>query len=456
MPHPQLTIAAINDAARQGKVSAEDMVKDALTRIDALNPRLKAFVHVTSEEALEDARLQDRLAKKGMAKGPLFGVPLAIKDIIDVRGMPTRGGSLTRKDASLAPCDATVVERLKAAGAIIIGKAATVEYAFGGWGTNETVGAPVNPWDSQNHRIPGGSSSGSGVAVASGMVPGALGSDTGGSIRLPASFSGLVGLKTTIGAIPTTGVLPLSQRLDTIGPMTRTVSDAARLFDCLCGYAEGTSLPSPQKDKKIFSGKRIGIPHDLGVSLHSDTARIWTKVIDDIERAGGHLVSVHYPKSIAEYAAPCGVFLAVDGYRNYKDLVEEEPNCLGHAVRRRMLGGRMVNAVEFLDHLAERDRNKVVIAQKFEEIDALMTPTTAFPAPILGEHAEQESPGVFTRFANYFDLAAISLPAGVTPNGLPVGIQFVVPAFHERRALDLASRLELHIGGPILCPLVGT
>ena len=121
-----------------------------------------------------------------------------------------------------------------------------------------------------------------------------------------------------------------------------------------------------------------------------------------------------------------------------------------------MLGGRMVNAVEFLDQLAERDRNKGVIAQNFEEIDALMTPTTAFPAPILGEHAEQESPGVFTRFANYFDLAAISLPAGVTPNGLPVGIQFVVPAFHEARALDLAFRLELHIGGPILCPLVGT
>ncbi|MEI6573486.1 MAG: amidase [Alphaproteobacteria bacterium] len=454
MSNLPLTLEATVQKTRAGTLSVEQTISEALQRIEASNSKLKAFVYLNKDRAVEDARHLDRVAALGAPKGPLFGVPLAIKDIIHVAGMPTGGGSLTRKDVAPPTQDAVVVQRLRNAGAIIIGKVATVEYAFGGWGSNETVGAPVNPWDLKRDRIPGGSSSGSGVSVASGMVPGALGSDTGGSIRLPSSFSGMVGLKTTAGLIPTTGVLPLSDMLDTIGPMTRTVRDAAILFDVLTERAEGTSLPPHQAGPKPFDGKRIGVPEDLGITLHPHTESIWQETLKRVKEAGATLVPVRFPKSLADYAAPCGMFLAVDGYRHYHAFANEEPNRLGDAVRRRMLSGKSVSAVDYIENIASRDRNKSVIAQVFEGIDALMTPTTAFPAPLLGEHPEHDSPAVFTRFANYFELAAISLPAGVTSEGLPVGMQFVVPGLREARALDLAYRLELSLGGPILCPIL--
>jgi len=447
-----LTLEETIKKTRSGDASAEATVNAAINRITHANDRLKAFVHLDQTRALDEARHLDRLAALGTPKGPLFGVPLAIKDIIHVAGMPTGGGSLTRKGARAEAQDAVVVQRLKNAGAIIIGKAATVEYAFGGWGSNETLGAPVNPWDQKQHRVPGGSSNGSGVSVASGLVPGALGTDTGGSIRLPSSFSGLVGLKTTIGLIPTTGVLPLSELLDTIGPMTRTVRDAALLFDVLTERPEGTSVPSPVNDSKAFEGKRIGIPVELGVTLHPHTEKIWQETINRIKEAGATCVPIRFSKSLADYAAPCGMFLAIDGYRHYRELVDEEPNRIGDSVRRRMLSGKSVTAVDYLENLANRDRNKPAIAKAFESVDAILTPTTAFPAPVLGEHPEHDTPAVFTRFANYFELAAISLPAGVTSEGLPVGMQFIVPGFQEARALDLAYRLERSLGGPILCP----
>ena len=454
MSNLPLTLEATVQKTRAGTLSVEQTISEALQRIEASNSKLKAFVYLNKDRAVEDARHLDRVAALGAPKGPLFGVPLAIKDIIHVAGMPTGGGSFTRKDVAPPTQDAVVVQRLRNAGAIIIGKVATVEYAFGGWGSNETVGAPVNPWDLKRDRIPGGSSSGSGVSVASGMVPGALGSDTGGSIRLPSSFSGMVGLKTTAGLIPTTGVLPLSDMLDTIGPMTRTVRDAAILFDVLTERAESTSLPPHQAGPKPFGGKRIGVPEDLGITLHPHTESIWQETLKRVKEAGATLVPVRFPKSLADYAAPCGMFLAVDGYRHYHAFANEEPNRLGDAVRRRMLSGKSVSAVDYIENIASRDRNKSVIAQVFEGIDALMTPTTAFPAPLLGEHPEHDSPAVFTRFANYFELAAISLPAGVTSEGLPVGMQFVVPGLQEARALDLAYRLELSLGGPILCPIL--
>jgi aspartyl-tRNA(Asn)/glutamyl-tRNA(Gln) amidotransferase subunit A len=150
------------------------------------------------------------------------------------------------------------------------------------------------------------------------------------------------------------------------------------------------------------------------------------------------------------------MFLAIDGYRYYRELVEETPNRIGEAVRRRMMSGKSITAVDYLENLSNRDRNKAAIAKAFESIDALLTPTTAFPAPVLGEHPEHDSPAVFTRFANYFELAAISLPAGVTSEGLPVGMQFIVPGFQEARALDLAYRLERSLGGPTLCPYLAS
>ena len=214
----------------------------AIARIARLDPRLAAFSTVVPEHAREQARHLDACVALGAPPEPLYGHAVAVKDIIDVAGLPTGGGSLTRDGVAAAAADARVVRRLRAAGAVLIGKTRTVEYAFGGWGTNVTVGTPRNPWDMTDTRAPGGSSSGSGVAVAAGLAPMALGTDTGGSVRLPAAFCGIVGLKTTFGLLPLDGVLPLGEAFDSIGPMTNTVADAARLFAAMLAE-DATKLP---------------------------------------------------------------------------------------------------------------------------------------------------------------------------------------------------------------------
>ena len=448
MPKKMPFIRDIRHAILSGHLTAEMSAAAALERIGRWNGKLKAFVHIDAERVLAEARQLDRLAAMGVPKGPLFGVPVGIKDIIDCAGVPTRAGSLTRADVAPAQDDARVVQMLRRAGAIILGKTATVEYAFGGWGTNETLGTPHNPWDLQHLRVPGGSSNGSGVAVAAGLVTGALGSDTGGSIRLPASFCGLVGLKTTAGRIVKTGVLPLCDMLDTIGPMTRCVEDAGLMFAVLSDRSAPAHPVIPS-----LMGRRIGVARDLGVELHADTRRIYEETQSYLREAGAHLIEVDLPKPLADYTAPCGIFLAVESYARYGQFVEAEPNRLGPAVRRRMLAGKALSAPHFQQALWQREQEKCVIAAMFEGIDALLMPSTAQPAPVVGLHGEDNSPAVFTRFANYFDLAAISLPMGRSAEGMPVGMQIVVPGFREERALDLAQALETAIGGPILCPL---
>lgn len=454
MPHAPF-LSELQDAISKGRMSAEETVKDSLARIKKHDPKLHAFVEINEERALEEARHQDRLATLGQPRAPLSGIAIGIKDLIDVAGFPTKAGSLTRKDAPRVVNDAPIVERLKAQGAIIIGKTATVEYAFGGWGTNVTLGTPHNPWDMQHARVPGGSSSGSGVSVAAGMIPAAIGSDTGGSIRLPASFSGLVGLKTTVGLINKSGVLPLVDELDTLGPMARSALDAAILFDAMTSQNTARTLHALDW-RRPFANLRIGLPNNLGVSLDPDTRRVHDATKALLEQGGAHLVDLDLGKSIAEFAAPCGLFLAVESYAHYGHFVDAVPSLIGEPVRERMLSGKALSAPEFLNHQFRRKQEATKMARVFEQIDAILLPATAMPAPRLDDYPEQSSPGVFTRLANYCDLAAIALPLGLSRETLPVGVQIVVPAFKEERALGIAHGLEVLNGGPILCPLHAT
>lgn len=436
--------------------SAEEALDAALARIAALDPRLAAFVHVDGERARIEARRLDARVRHGLPRGPLHGVPIAVKDVIDLAGVPTRGGSLTRADAPAAGRSAAVVERLEAAGAVVVGKTATVEYAFGGWGSNETLGTPLNPWDLATPRVPGGSSNGSGVAVAAGLVPLALGTDTGGSVRLPASFCGVVGLKTTAGLVDKTGVMTLTDALDTVGPLAGRVADAALALAVMADAGRllgGSLVPLVEGAVPSLRGRRIGVVGDLGVALHPGTRRVYEAVLGRLEEAGAHLVEVDLGRSLAEFAAPCGRLLAVEGYLRYARFVEEEPNRLGAPVRRRMLAGKTLPAPALLETLFAREEAKREIAAVFETVDAIISPTTAAPAATLAEHDEDASPAVFTRFANFLDLAAVSLPGGLTDEGLPVGIQINVPGFHEPRALAIAAAIEAAAGGPIVCPL---
>jgi aspartyl-tRNA(Asn)/glutamyl-tRNA(Gln) amidotransferase subunit A len=260
-------------------------------------------------------------------------------------------------------------------------------------------------------------------------------------------------LKTSAGLLPTSGVLPLSEILDTIGPMARTVADVAVLFDVLTG-AMRFNVADIQKWGGSFVNWRIGVPTDLGVDLHPETAAVFEQAIAQLRKAGATLVPVTLSSSIADYAAPCGMYLAVDGYRHYGHFADAEPSLIGHGVRERILSGKSISAATYLTQQENRAREIQTIESLFEKVDALFFPTTPMPAPILGQHPEFESPAVFTRFANYFNLAAISLPAGITSLGLPVGMQFVVPRLREDRAIELAQRFETVNGGPLLCPLI--
>jgi len=216
------------------RLSPVGLVEALLARIAAFDPKLHAFVDVYAEDARLAAEAADKAIRAGHAVGPLHGVPIALKDLIDLEGRVTTGGSQVWRERR-SPVTATLARRLFAAGMIVLGKTHTVEFAMGGWGTNQHRGTPWNPWDPEVARTPGGSSSGSGVAVAAGLAPWAIGTDTGGSVRLPASWCGLSGLKTTIGRVSTYGILPLAPSLDTPGPMARSVEDAALLYGVIAG-----------------------------------------------------------------------------------------------------------------------------------------------------------------------------------------------------------------------------
>lgn len=441
-------------------MSATEATQDALARIAHLDPTLHAFATVVPGHALEQARHLDAMADLGVPPGPLAGMVVGVKDIIDVAGLPTGGGSFTRADAEPAARDALVVQRLRAAGAVVVGKTNTVEYAFGGWGTNVSLGTPLNPWDLSAPRAPGGSSSGSGVAVAAGLVPAALGTDTGGSVRLPAAFCGTVGLKTTAGLLPNTGVLPLSRRFDTVGPLTRTVADAALLLTALVGEDAGRLIgsaelldsPSTVLARGI-AGQRIGVLTAPDVKLHPDTARVFEETQRLLESLGAALLPASLPRPITAYVAALGQLAALHGYQEWGALAEAEPCRLGAPVRRRMLAGREVPATWLLAELERQARDIAAVADLFADMDALLTPATATPAPLLSDLDEESSPAIFTRFVNYLDLAATALPMGQSAEGLPIGMQVVVPAFHEVRALAIAASMEGSRGGPLLLDL---
>ena len=229
-----LPVHELSQGIAQRRFSPVDIVDACLARIAALEPQLNAFVTVYADDAKLAAEAADKAIRAGHGLGPLHGIPVALKDLVDLQGRVTTGGSAVWRDR-ISPRTATLAKKLIGAGMIVLGKTHTVEFAYGGWGTNQHMGTPRNPWDATTHRTPGGSSSGSGVAVAARMAPCAIGTDTGGSVRMPASWCGITGLKTTIGRISTHGVLPLSHTLDTPGPMTRSVEDCAILLQLLQG-----------------------------------------------------------------------------------------------------------------------------------------------------------------------------------------------------------------------------
>ncbi len=442
-----LTRLPVHELSRQlqGKrLSPVEVVDAYLARIAEKDGKLHAYTEVFSEEARLAARAAEAAIRAGHSVGPLHGVPIALKDLIEIEGRIVTGGSeaWTKR---MATRTATLARKLMAQGMIVLGKTHTVEFAMGGWGTNSRRGTPWNPWDLKTARTPGGSSSGSGVAVAAGLAPWAIGTDTGGSVRLPASWCGITGLKTTIGRVSTHGVLPLSPTLDTPGPMARSVEDAALLYAVLQGadpldpLTRGLPYTDPLPTlKRGVRGLRLArMPQGERQYASADVLAAYDRSLAEFERLGAEIVPLDLPFLFADVAAYNLRIMAAESYTLYRELVDDESAPLDPHVRPRIAGGRNVSAREYIEALRMRDVMKQQFAGAMEGIDALLTPTTMTTAVPVDEVDQAKAPAHYTRFGNYLDLTALALPNGVDAGGLPTSLQVVCRSLDEATALRI-------------------
>jgi aspartyl-tRNA(Asn)/glutamyl-tRNA(Gln) amidotransferase subunit A len=440
---PALLPAHVMSAEIAGRrLSPVDIVDVALKRIEAADGKLHAFVEVYDKEARLAAEAADRAIRSGHAVGPLHGVPIALKDLIEIEGRVTTGGSEVWRERR-STYTATLAQRLIAAGLIVIGKTHTVEFAMGGWGTNQHRGTPWNPWDLEVARTPGGSSSGSGVAVAAGFAPWAIGTDTGGSVRLPASWCGLTGLKTTIGRVSTYGILPLAPTLDTPGPLARSVVDAALLYNVMQGpdpldaRTRGIepSDPMPLLKRGVRGLRLARMPEAERSGVAPDVLAAYDASVDALARLGAEIVSVRLPHRFTDFTDLTGRIIGAEGYFLLGDLIDNTSLPIDDAVRPRIASGRSISARDYLRALDEREHAKREFAAALDGIDALLTPTTLTGAIPVGEVDQASTPAHFTRFVNALDLCALALPNGFTADGLPLSLQIVCRGYDEATAL---------------------
>lgn len=449
-----MTIGEAGRALRERRLSAVALTRQALDRIGRLNPKLNAFITVTAEAALERARQADAELAAGRDRGPLHGIPIAHKDLFLTRGVRTTCGSKIYEHF-VPDHDASVVEKLGAAGAVSLGKLNMHELAFGITSTNPHFGAVRNPWNL--HHIPGGSSGGSGAAVAVEMVFAATGSDTGGSIRIPASFCGTVGLKPTYGRVSRFGALPLAFSLDHMGPLTRTVRDAALLLNAIAGHdprdPASAAVPAPDfvpDENCSIRGLRLGVPDaHFFERLDPEVEAAVRRALQQAEALGASVQPVRLPDMVALNTAGMVV--------QYSEVAAVlEPHLgnrsrFGPDVLALVDQGRFLAAADYVNAQRLRRQAQLDFRRVWDEIDCLVTPTTAIPAPRIGEtlvrigDREEEVRSAATRLVRSFNalgLPALSLPCGMTAAGLPVGLQIVGPPFAEARILRAAAALE--------------
>lgn len=443
------TARGIAAAIHGGETTAGAVTERFLQRIAKHGEKLHAFVAVYGDDARLAAEAADKAIRAGHAVGPLHGVPVAVKDIVDMEGRVTTGGSKAWKDR-VSPTTATLARKLIAAGCIVLGKTHTVEFAMGGWGTNQHMGTPWNPWDLKTHRAPGGSSSGTGVAVASGLAPWGIGTDTGGSVRLPASWCGVFGLKTTIGRISVHGVLPLAPTLDTPGPLARDVEDGAILFNLLQGpdpldpltFRHPPSDPLPQLRRGVAGLRLAKLPAAEREICDREVLDAFDESLKVLQRLGAEIVDVRLPRRFADFTQMTGRIIAAEGYSFVGDLIDSNDKPIDEAVRPRLRPGRDMRAQDYILALREREQFKREFAEALAGVDALLTPTTATAAPEVAKIDQSTTPAVFTRAGNLLDLCAAAVPNGFTAGGLPTSLQILCRSYDEAAALRIAWAYE--------------
>jgi aspartyl-tRNA(Asn)/glutamyl-tRNA(Gln) amidotransferase subunit A len=436
-------------ALAAGELSSSALIESLLERIARHDPKLHAFVAVYANEARAAAAAADAARRAGHAVGPLHGIPVVVKDIVDIEGRVTTGGSKVWAER-LSPVTATLVRRLIAAGMIVLGKTHTVEFAMGSFGTNRHMGAPWNPWDLEVHRGAGGSSSGTGVAVAARMAPWGVGTDTGGSVRIPSSWCGITGLKTTIGRVSTYGVLPLSTTLDTPGPMARCVEDAALLYSVLQGPDPADPLTLRHAVDDPLSRLRAGVaglrlarmPAHERAACEPDVIKAYDAALAVLAGLGATIVDVDLPRSFSYMGALVGRIIAAEGYSFVGHLTDDPDLPVDDDVRPRIAPGRGMSAKDYLLALRERETIKREFDSALRGVDALLTPTTPTTAMAVDAIDQKTTAAGMTRPANLLDYCALAVPDGFGPTGLPTSLQIVCRGHDEATALRIGWAFE--------------
>jgi aspartyl-tRNA(Asn)/glutamyl-tRNA(Gln) amidotransferase subunit A len=473
----QLTVTELTKRIAAREVSSREATEACLARIKQVDGQIRAFLSWDAEDALAQADTADRALASGMthAERPLLGIPIAIKDLIAVRGQPL-GCASRILEGFVAPYDATVVDRLRAAGAVLLGRLNMDEFAMGSSTENSAYQRTVNPWD--RNRIPGGSSGGSAAAVSAGEIFAALGSDTGGSVRQPAAFCGCVGFKPTYGRVSRYGLVAFASSLDQIGPLSRTVRDAARLLQVIAGWdaRDSTSVPVPVPDyeraleARALHGLKLGVPKEYLIGgLDPEVRRLTAAAMERLENLGAeleeislphteHAVATYYIIATAEASANLARFdgirygLRVEGADLYDTYARTRGRGFGAEVKRRILLGTYVLSSGYYDaYYLHAQKVRTLIRQDFlnafERVDAIVTPTAPSPAFPLGEKIadplQMYLTDIFTVPCNLAGLCGISVPCGWTADTrLPVGLQFLGKPFGEETLFRVAAAYE--------------
>jgi aspartyl-tRNA(Asn)/glutamyl-tRNA(Gln) amidotransferase subunit A len=441
------TIASLAASLAAGHTTSLALTEAALVRItDPAGEGARAFIRTDRDAALAQAEASDRLRAHGIVPSPLAGLPVSVKDLFDLAGQVTTAGSLILKDSAPAKADASTMARLRAAGAVLIGRTNMTEFAFSGLGINPHYGTPGNPFDRE--RIPGGSSSGAAVSVADGMAVAAIGSDTGGSVRIPAALCGLAGFKPTQSRIPRDGAIPLSLTLDTIGPLASTIACCAVVDAILAG-----TTPTPPEALPL-AGLRLAVPQQIVLDgLDSTVSAAFSRTLTRLSQAGAHLSDLDMPAltRIAALGAKGG-FAAPEALAWHRNLLENRGAEYDPRVALRIRRGAEQSAVDYIELLAARKAIMAEAADQTRDFDALLLPTTPIVAPRFDELADDagytrlnimvlRNPSLF----NFLDRPAATLPCAT--DGLPVGAMLVGTRGHDRRLLAIARAVEPAIAG---------
>ena len=450
-----MSLTSVAKAIADKHVSSREVTQSCLDRIARWQPHLNAFMAIEAEAALKAADVADAALAKGAGRGVLHGVPLAHKDMYYEAGKVVTCGSRIRRDF-VATTTSTALQRLKDAGTIRLGSLQMAEFAYGPTGHNSHYGPVHNPFALD--RITGGSSSGSGAAVAARLTFAALGSDTGGSIRMPAHFCGVTGLKTTVGRVSRAGAMPLSQSLDTVGPLARSAEDCAVLLGLMAGAdpEDPTAVAGPLPDFVAatigsIKGLTIGVPAAFYVDdLDAEVAGVLDATIAVLKREGANVVQVELPDQ-RQLTAACQLVLAVEAAAFHKRWMIERPQDYGPQVLMRLQNGLAIPGVSYLEAMRWRGPALAAFLAAVSGVDAVIAPVAPVAAPTIAESDVGNSPDAeaviqrltrFTRPINYLGLPSLSIPAGFTRGGLPVGMQLVGRSFDEATLLRIGAAFQ--------------